>query len=945
MKPLKISASDAEEYYYQADPVFQLNEHLWVGKGAENLGLKGKMNFEASSLLLRGLSPDGSQRLAGREGDHEKNAATDIPLAVPKSFSIVALYDPAFREGLKQAFVNTANFVEQNIYGRQTIGKQTELVKGKMIGSIYFHSTSRAGDAHMHGHLVIMNVVERPDGSHSTMENHPLFKAQTEIRQELYSNIAAVARQHGYMLDLHLDGGGAVVPEIVGITPEVRQQFSKRHTEISKAGDLAKSIRERLTHLSGLDVDDLVQLQTKAVKNKDLSETEMLRSHDLQLRGLGVTAEEMLSAARINGEQQMDFRLSATEYIKMAVSDLVERESVVNGKDILSAAVKLSIGDTTRAGLEKAFTKALTNREIIRVNKDTFTTPEMQKIEARVATVAVEQANIFTPLMSKEQAQAAVSSFETDKGFKTTKGQATAIEHVLTGTGRLNLIQGNAGAGKSAAFEAVNNALAGILDGRREIVVRGFGFQGKAAAVLERGSGIQSQTIDSFLQSKSIWDGKSRQLWVIDEASMVGSRHMGGMLKRAEAENSQIILVGDQKQIMSISAGKLFVDLQEHGLVSTSVMDEVLRQKTDYTRDVAAALKDHDVEKAFNILDARGNVHQIADSQARISFAAERYVVAGDGALAVTVTNRDRLELIQQIRGIEKAAGRISQDDRIFNVRQPVNLIGVGKRLAVSYSVGNSIFFSDNISDLRKGSEALIIRQDTSRNSITVADIKGNEHEIPVRQYGNCLSQFSESQTSFSVGEKVIWTKNDNSDYGKANGLKNGVTGIIEEIKNGVAMIKTEHGALIVQKMEGSFVTNGQAITIDKSQGVTAKHVITLIPSDAPAKLLSENKTYVALTRMTNGVEIVTDNKDQLLVAVSGIQEKSSTLEENHNLISKLKELIKTQEADINNRVDADFIGAEGHQNNSSAKPHQGQKQTGEVSSVQAQHKYHYLGI
>jgi len=654
MVPMKISADKAEEYYYQADPVFQLNEHLWVGKGADNLGLKGPVDFEASSLLLRGLSPDDGYRLAGREADHGKNAATDIPLALPKSFSIVALFDQEFREGLKQALVDTAQFVEQNIYGRQTIDGKTELVDGKMIGSLYFHSTSRAGDAHMHGHLLIMNVVERPDGSYSTLENHPLFKAQTEIRQELYSNIAAVAREHGYGIDLRLDKGMAVVPEISGISSEVRNQFSKRHTEIAKAGVLADSIRERLPHLPERDVNELVQLQTKATKDKDLSQTEMVRSHDLQLQGLGITSAELISAARSAGELQLEDKLSAGDYIMMAVSDLVERESVVKGTDIISSAVRLSVGDATRQELERAFTDATERHDILQIGNGTYTTPEMQKIETNVATIAVEQSDAFRPLMDREQAQTAIMNFEADKGFETTKGQAAAIEHVLTSRGRLLLIQGDAGAGKSTAFDAVNNAISGIVGTGNDVVVRGFGFQGKAAAVLEQGSGIQSQTIDSFFQSKSDWDGQSRQLWVIDEASMVGSRQMGAMLDRAVAENSQIVLVGDQKQIMAISAGKLFVDLQEHGLVSTTVMDEVLRQKTEYAREVAAALKDHNLSKAFDILDQRGNIHQVTDPAERIMLAAERYIAAGDGTLAVTVTNRDRLELIQLIRVMEK---------------------------------------------------------------------------------------------------------------------------------------------------------------------------------------------------------------------------------------------------------------------------------------------------
>jgi conjugative relaxase-like TrwC/TraI family protein len=907
MVPMKIGADKAEEYYYQADPVFNLNEHIWVGQGAENLGLKGAVDFEASSLLLRGFSPDGNQRLAGRESDHSKNAATDIPLALPKSFSIVALYDDQFREGLKQSFVDTAKFVEQNVYGRQTIDGKTEMVDGKMIGNLYFHSTSRAGDAHMHGHLLIMNVVERPDGTHSTLENHPLFKAQTEIRQELYSNIAAVAREHGYGVDLRLDKGMAVVPEISGVSAEVRELFSKRHAAIEKAGDLASSIRDRLPSLSERDVNELVQLQTKAAKDKDLSQHEMIRSHDLQLQGIGTTSEAVIAGAQSAGVAQQQERLAAGEYIRMAVSDLVERESVISRNDILSTAVRLSVGDTTRTELEKAFQVATAQREILELGANTFTTPEMQRMEATVARIVVEQSASFNPLMKKDEAQAAVKQYEQEKGFETTKGQSAAIEHVLSGTGMLMLIQGDAGAGKSTAFEAVNNALSSIAGSNGDITIRGFGFQGKAAAILEQGSGISSQTIHSFLQSKSDWDGHSRQLWVVDEASMVGSRQMHGMLERAVAENAQIVLVGDQKQIMAISAGKLFVDLQQHGLVSTSVMDEVLRQKTDYTRDVAAALKDHNMARAFDLLDQRGNIHQISDSADRISLAAERYIAAGEGALAVTVTNRDRVELIQQIRTMEKVEGRISQEDHSFNVRQPVNLMGVAKRLAVSYEVGNSVFLNKDMDGMPKGSEALIIGQDTRRNSITVADKKGDEHEIQVRQHGNSLSQYRETETAFSVGEKVIWTKNDNSDYGKENGLKNGVTGAIEDIRDGVATIRTEQRNVVQQQMDGAFITNGQAITIDKSQGVTASHVVTLMPSDAPVELLSENKAYVALTRMTSDVEIVTDNKELLLEAVSSPQEKASTLDESRELISDLKESMESQKTEASSGLEADL--------------------------------------
>lgn len=107
---------------------------------------------------------------------------------------------------------------------------------------------------------------------------------------------------------------------------------------------------------------------------------------------------------------------------------------------------------------------------------------------------------------------------------------------------------------------------------------------------------------------------------------MVGSRHLGALMDRAEAENAQIVLVGDSKQIASISAGRLFQDLQEHGLVITAIMDEIRRQKLDYTIDVATALKKHDVKTALEILNNKGNIHESGERGDRITLAAQKYV-------------------------------------------------------------------------------------------------------------------------------------------------------------------------------------------------------------------------------------------------------------------------------------------------------------------------------
>jgi len=317
-------------------------------------------------------------------------------------------------------------------------------------------------------------------------------------------------------------------------------------------------------------------------------------------------------------------------------------------------------------------------------------------------------------------------------------------------------------------------------------------------------------------------------------------------------------------------------------------MDEVRRQKTDYTIDIANALKKHDIKTALDILDNRGNIFECAENGDRITRAANLYVER-DKVIAITVTNRERLDLIQEIRALEKASGKIGAEDHIYTTREPVNIMGAAKRFASSYEPGNSVFIQQNIEGLKRGSELQIVAADTAKNRLTVQNDKGDLIEIDTLKNGDKISQFQEAQTAFSEGEKVIWTKNDNTDFGKQHGLMNGVTGVISEIKDGIATIKTENGDTIQQRLEGAYITNAQAITINKSQGLGERDVIAVLSSDAPAALLDENKFYTALTRMTHNIFAVTDDKNKLLEAVSNPQEKTSTLDHADELLAGLK--------------------------------------------------------
>ena len=65
----------------------------------------------------------------------------------------------------------------------------------------------------------------------------------------------------------------------------------------------------------------------------------------------------------------------------------------------------------------------------------------------------------------------------------------------------------------------------------------------------------------------------------MDESSLASSEQMRGLLKAATTIRvPRVVLVGDEKQLGAVEAGKPFEQLRRAGM-QTAVMDEILRQR------------------------------------------------------------------------------------------------------------------------------------------------------------------------------------------------------------------------------------------------------------------------------------------------------------------------------------------------------------------------------
>jgi Ti-type conjugative transfer relaxase TraA len=239
--------------------------------------------------------------------------------------------------------------------------------------------------------------------------------------------------------------------------------------------------------------------------------------------------------------------------------------------------------------------------------------------------------------------------------------QVAALEHISRPSG-LAAVIGYAGTGKSTMLGVAREAWedAGYT-------VRGAALSGIAAENLEGGSGIRSRTIASL---EHAWGQGREQLGpkdvlVVDEAGMIGSRQMERVLSHARDAGAKVVLVGDPEQLQAIEAGAAFRSVTErHGAAEIT---EIRRQREDWQRDATRALATGRTAQAIHAYDGKGMVHA-ADTrdQARRALVdgwdRARQAEPGSTRIILTHTNAEVQSLNGEARDRLRASGDLGGD-------------------------------------------------------------------------------------------------------------------------------------------------------------------------------------------------------------------------------------------------------------------------------------------
>jgi conjugative relaxase-like TrwC/TraI family protein len=890
----QCNLSNAEKYFREH---LQLGDYYsqenavageWIGIGAIQLGLEGRVKEEAFLKLCHNRNPNSddllTQRMKNTRWDADKMAEVanrrifyDFTFSPPKSVSIQSLIadDKRLLDAHSRAVRVAVNEL-QNYAGTQVHHgmNKSERLTGNIVCAMFQHDTSRALDPHLHTHCVMFNATfDEIENRWKALSNYEMLQARKFAENVYYHELARDLRRFGYEIENKLRGDF----EIKGVSRELQSRFSKRHNEIDAS--IEKLLKEK---------PELAKGNLKALRSQ-IAQAERSR----KIPGIALPELQRLWDSQLTGEDKRSLRklsqqskakvqspsLTAQAAIQWAEAHLFDRRSVVRENEVWSAALErcrgaeLTVQDIKSAGQKRNYIR---NENA----PSKITTRKILSCEWEIVCLARDGRGKFAEFNPSHNLSADLML-----------DQCAAAERILTSRDFVTLFCGGAGTGKSHTLREIGNGLKAA--GHDSYVIAP---QRQQAIDLKK-SFADAQTVSEFLARRQMLPGS---VVIVDEAGQIGGGQMRELLNFVKENQGRIILSGDTRQHGAVEASDALRAIERFSGLEAARLTKIRRQnpKAGETKSERKRIKQYraavrraqrgQYAESFDRLEQLGAIVECRTIDEQRERLVADYLTLAEkkkSTVIVSQTWSEIREINERIRIGLRKAGLIDKADSSVTAFARLDLTDAQKRDERFYPDDAVIVFNRETADFAKGEvgKLLVVTP-------THLLVKGEKHEqkVPFKLL-NRLTVCQPVEMSLAKGDRLQLKANAPSLDGKEliNGELVTVAGI-----NPKGEIHLKDGR-ILPKYYREFV-RGYAVTSYGSQGKTVEHVLF---SDSSVKAATNNQQWlVTISRGTRAVKIFTPDKTQLRENVSRLGYRELAIEfaqiKSRNLLPPIRNYI-----------------------------------------------------
>ncbi len=771
-------------------------------------------------------------------------------------------------------------------YTRVSANGVSRVAEADLMGATFVHGTSRENDPQLHVHCTIFNAARtREDGKWRAHHQYPVYSWKKAAGASFRAYMAWELQQ-GLGVRMEQYGPNADFTRIAGMPEGLQAFWSKRRKAIvAKAGELGIPSLGNASRMAG------VNKLTRAGKSHD-NDPEVRHR-----RWRGEAEDYVQREALIEAVTGHEVKVgreevrALTERLDDLPAHLAREEAVFRRPDMVEAAANAAAGLMGRDAVRIAIERLRRNPEIERlepkkptaesragmVHTEVYSTRHNLGLEQAVKDMAGAMATDTGHGLPDDAVRQKVETLLAD-GYPLSQEQSLAIRHATVKGGRVAVIEGAAGSGKTTTLRPITDL---HREHGYEIVPTAVAW--RTAVALGDDCDARPYCVDKLLKlaARGQIEIGANTLIVVDEAGMLSTRQAHHILQLSERHGAKVVFAGDTRQQQPVEAGPGLRLIRD---VAGSVrVDRIRRQKADLedvlthvhgeTPDqarfragltnrqeraailaeyeamerkpvftpwqvaVSEALRDGEAEKAIEAWHLRGRLHLCYDEEKTLTKLVDDWtahvrrepesssvVLARTRAEARALSWLMRERVLARTPGAKRAIIEVSRD-LDGRVTEPLE-IAVGDRIRIGATQWEKQLFNGTIVtvegiEVRDGEQAAVSRK--ARNRMASGGGKS-----PVDGIGGVDRDADASKAEPRDESPVHITAR--TDDGRRVAFRH------DEIRDYHDNIRLDYG---------------YAMTIASAQGLTVDRAFLLV-DDRPAR----ETIYPAATRHREGIDV-----------------------------------------------------------------------------------------